>query len=426
MTKNFIQSLHCGGHGVLHRAAVGDDGICRREIQGAALRLHLPERLGAGRERPSAAHRQRIQRPVDKEHDAVLVQGAQIFAPLDDAAAAGEQLTALFCKAGGLGRLPRPEAVLTLGGEDVRDAAAIGLHDLLVEVDEPLAQLVCQQTAHRGLAAGGHPDEGHIQHIAAERGGDAADLPRRVVELPAEEVFSGVHRLRHQHLEASHGHRDAGLLSPQDEFGLVRVIHHVQHRFQPGHSGNVQTAHPYVGVHPGGGGVDDDLCAAGHSFLIGELALGGVGRPADGQHLRRALVPGDGTGGVVGAAGAEDEDGPAREIDAVGVTQMGKTEIVGVVAVEQAVLVDDGVHRADGLGPGVDVGAVLHHQPLIGDGDIDGLELPLGEEGPGLLLGGQGAEVVAVAAEHLVDELRVGVAQLRADESVFHHSPSLR
>ena len=32
MTKNFIQSLHCGGHGVLHRAAVGDDGICRREI----------------------------------------------------------------------------------------------------------------------------------------------------------------------------------------------------------------------------------------------------------------------------------------------------------------------------------------------------------------------------------------------------------
>ena len=126
------------------------------------------------------------------------------------------------------------------------------------------------------------------------------------------------------------------------------------------------------------------------------------------------------------AAGAEDEDGPAREIDAVGVTQMGKTEIVGVVAVEQAVLVDDGVHRADGLSPGVDVGAVLHHQPLIGDGDIDGLELPLGEEGPGLLLGGQGAEVVAVAAEHLVDELRVGVAQLRADESIFHHSPSLR
>ena len=162
MIKNFIQSLHCGGHGVLHRAAVGDDGIRRREIQGAALRLHLPERLGAGRERPSAAHRQRIQRPVDKEHDAVLVQGAQIFAPLDDAAAAGEQLTALFCKAGGLGRLPRPEAVLALGGEDVRDAAAVGLHDLLVEVDEPLAQLVCQQTAHRGLAAGGHPDQADI------------------------------------------------------------------------------------------------------------------------------------------------------------------------------------------------------------------------------------------------------------------------
>lgn len=41
MTKNFIQCLHCGGHGVFHRAAVRDNGVCRREIQGAALRLHL-------------------------------------------------------------------------------------------------------------------------------------------------------------------------------------------------------------------------------------------------------------------------------------------------------------------------------------------------------------------------------------------------
>ena len=49
--------------------------------------------------------------------------------------------------------------------------------------------------------------------------------------------------------------------------------------------------------------------------------------------------------------------------------------------------VHDGVHGVDGLGVGVDVGAVLHDHQLIGDGDIDGLELPLGEEGPGLLLG---------------------------------------
>ena len=40
-----------------------------------------------------------------------------------------------------------------------------------------------------------------------------------------------------------------------------------------------------------------------------------------------------------------DEDGPARKIDAVGVAQVGKAEMIGVVAVEQAVLVDHGVHQ---------------------------------------------------------------------------------
>ena len=150
----------------------------------------------------------------------------------------------------------------------------------------------------------------------------------------------------------------------QDELRLIGVVHHVQHSFQPGHFCHVQTAHAHVGVHSGGGGVDDDLCAAGNGLFIGELAFGGVGRPADGEHPGRALVAGDGAGGVVGAAGAEDEDGPARKIDAVGVAQVGKAEMIGVVAVEQAVLVDHGVHRADGLGTGVDVGAVFHHQRL--------------------------------------------------------------
>lgn len=106
------------------------------------------------------------------------------------------------------------------------------------------------------------------------------------------------------------------------------------------------------------------ICAAGNGFFIGELAFGGVRRPADGEHLGRALVAGDGAGGVVGAAGAEDEDGPARKIDAVGVAQVGKAHIIGVIAVEQAVFVHHRVHRPDGLGPRVDVGAVFHHQLL--------------------------------------------------------------
>ena len=36
----------------------------------------------------------------------------------------------------------------------------------------------------------------------------------------------------------------------RNEFGLVGVIYHVHHGFQPGHGSHVQTAHAHVGVHP--------------------------------------------------------------------------------------------------------------------------------------------------------------------------------
>ena len=128
----------------------------------------------------------------------------------------------------------------------------------------------------------------------------------------------------------------------------------------------------------------------------------------------------------MGAAGAQNEHRAPCEIHPVGLAQVGKAGVIGVVAVEQAVFVHDGVHGPDGLGPGVDVGAVFHDQLFVGDGHVDGLEEPLFQKGSCLSLGGQGAEVVAVATEHLVDELGVRVAQLAADESVFHGQPSLR
>ena len=162
------------------------------------------------------------------------------------------------------------------------------------------------------------------------------------------------------------------------------------------------------------------------SFLVGELTLGGVGLPADGQDLGRAFVPGHRAGGVVGAAGAQDQDRAAREIDAMGRAQVGKAQVIGVIAVEQAVVIDDGVHGPDGLGPGVDEGAVFHDQPLIGQGHVDGLERPLFQERPGIRLRGQGAQVVPVAAEHFMDELGVRVSKSAADESIFHYNSSLR
>ena len=50
---------------------------------------------------------------------------------------------------------------------------------------------------------------------------------------------------------------------------------------------------------------------------------------------------------------------------------------------------------------------MLIGQLFIGDGHIDGLELPLCQKGPGLFLGGQGAQLVAVPAEQLMDRLGV-------------------
>src|SRR5699024_7621871 len=107
----------------------------------------------------------------------------------------------------------------------------------------------------------------------------------------------------------------------------------------------------------------------GGGFLVGELAFGAVGPAAGRQDAGGAGVPRDGGGGVVGAAGAQDQDGPAGEVHPVPPAEPGKAHIVGVVAVQPAVPVDHRVHRADGGGPGVDIVAVFHHQPLIGDGD---------------------------------------------------------
>ena len=141
---------------------------------------------------------------------------------------------------------------------------------------------------------------------------------------------------------------------------------------------------------------------------------------ADGQHLCRALVPGHCAGGVVGTAGAQNEHGLACKAHAVGVAQVGKAHVISIVSIEQAVFVHHCVHRSDGLGPRVDVGTGFHHQLFVGDGDIDGLELPPMQKRPGLFLRGQRAQVVVVATEHLVDDLGVGVAEFCADESVFH------
>ena len=58
--------------GIVQRAVVGNDGICRCQIQRTALCFHLAQCVHAGRKRPAAAHGQRIHRSVDEQNDAVI------------------------------------------------------------------------------------------------------------------------------------------------------------------------------------------------------------------------------------------------------------------------------------------------------------------------------------------------------------------
>lgn len=122
------------------------------------------------------------------------MQRPQILAPLDDAAAAGEQLSALFGKAGGLGGFLRAEAVLALGGEDVGDAAAVGLDDLLVEVDELLPSFSANARPTVDFPLEGIPMRATLS-ISRRSAAVMRPISCRVVELPAEEVFGGVHGL---------------------------------------------------------------------------------------------------------------------------------------------------------------------------------------------------------------------------------------
>ena len=144
--------------GIVQRAVVGNDGICHCQIQRTALCFHLAQCVHAGRKRPAAAHGQCIHRPVDEQNDTVLVQSTQILRLFYNAAAAGNELSALFAKALCFGSFLCAEAVLALGCKDIRDAAAVGLYDLLVEVHKGAAKALCQQPAEGGLAGRGHPD----------------------------------------------------------------------------------------------------------------------------------------------------------------------------------------------------------------------------------------------------------------------------
>ena len=125
----------------------------------------------------------------------------------------------------------------------------------------------------------------------------------------------------------------------------------------------------------------------------------------------------------MGAAGAENQYGLARKVHAVGTGQVGKPGIVGVITVQPAIPVDDGIHRADGRRFGVDHIAVGDDQLLVGNRHVDGRKVPPLHKSTGLVLGGQRHQLVGIISDLLVDDLGIAVPKLRADQAVsclFH------
>ena len=116
-----------------------------------------------------------------------MAQGADILYPLHRAAAAGEHKPLFLAETGDLRGFLCAEALFALGGKDIRDAASVCLDDLLVQIHKRSAQLLCQQAAKGGFAAGRHSHKGDVQRLAAQRGGNAPHLARGVLELAAKE-----------------------------------------------------------------------------------------------------------------------------------------------------------------------------------------------------------------------------------------------
>ena len=75
------------------------------------------------------------------------------------------------------------------------------------------------------------------------------------------------------------------------------------------------------------------------------------------------------------AACAEDDDALAFDVDAVGFQRHHKALAVGVIAVQAAVGIDDGVDRADELRALRDLVQILHDGDLVRDRAVDAAHL---------------------------------------------------
>ena len=101
-----------------------------------------------------------------------------------------------------------------------------------------------------------------------------------------------------------------------------------------------------------------------------------------------------------------------------------QADIVGVVALQPAVAVDDGVDGADGFCGRVDLIKIFHDGLLVGNCDIQAVKVSFCKEFIQLILL-QGNQFIRFVNQMIVDLRRPAVTQRPSDQSQLHFpSPS--
>ena len=155
------------------------------------------------------------------------------------------------------------------------------------------------------------------------------------------------------------------------------VVDHIDHTAEPRKSVDIDRAVKDVREHPAGGRVDDHVrvTVRGIRILIGDRAL--TFAAADAQDLLCAHAITDRLSRQRSTARAEDQHLLVLHHHARALDQRLHPAEIGVVAAEDPITIDDGVHRADRLRVGVDLIEQRDHILLVGDGDIDRLKILL-------------------------------------------------
>ena len=141
-------------------------GVGRILVQATAALVELPELLLVARERPRRPGDpvpRSVDLDLDEHGEGVLAERLADRRRLDRAAAERDHGGPLALeRPQRLLGLEHPEALLALPAEEIRDRAARGLLDLLVEVDERPSDQVRDARAERRLAGAHEADEGEV------------------------------------------------------------------------------------------------------------------------------------------------------------------------------------------------------------------------------------------------------------------------